>query len=269
MQVVLADAFGFSAFGFHEAVDLNFDGAADGVFTNVGFHWVVTTGAVIKSWRGRALWGFGFEHEPWREHLFHEQACCYGFEGVVDRVGYSFAAGVGFSYEVGEPGAGFSGRVAGGAADDLHHFGEAAAVPDGEGMLAPDPVETFLGHTQGDDDVHEIPVVLLRRVFKRGAHPVTLTHFIINKVSDAQELTRRGPDELEARNWVDALPFAEFFDDVFHFPDLVFGAFVALHAGDVDDGFLVGVEHVEDLIKVGAGVEVVPDVEVLEVLVPA
>ncbi|MCY1309624.1 hypothetical protein D9M70_597340 [compost metagenome] len=63
------------------------------------------------------------------------------------------------------------------------------------------------------------------------------------------------------------MPLTKLLDDVFHLPDLVLGTFSGVHVWDVDDGFLSGVEHLEDVVRVGARVKVVTNVQVLQVLV--
>ena len=50
-------------------------------------------------------------------------------------------------------------RIAGGAADDLNDLRQAAAISNGQRMLAPNPVEPFLGHPQSDNDINVITVV--------------------------------------------------------------------------------------------------------------
>ena len=52
------------------------------------------------------------------------------------------------------------------AADDLDDLGETGAVADGQRVLAPDPIESLLGHPEGDNNVHVVAVVFLRRVFQ-------------------------------------------------------------------------------------------------------
>ena len=51
---------------------------------------------------------------------------------------------------------------------------------------------------------------------------------------------------MKARFGIGALPFAQFLNDVLHFADLVLGAFARVDVGNVQDGFLVGVEHLHD-----------------------
>ena len=63
------------------------------------------------------------------------------------------------------------------------------------------------------------------------------------------------------------MPFTQRLDDVLHFPHLVLRALARIDIRDVDDGLLVGIEDVEDVIDVRPAVEEVADVELLEVLV--
>ena len=52
-----------------------------------------------------------------------------------------------------------------------------------------------------------------------------------------------------------------------HLPDLVLRALTRVDAGDVDDGLLGRVQHGEDVVSIGAGVEEIADVELLEIFV--
>ncbi|MNN08175.1 hypothetical protein D3C81_1210250 [compost metagenome] len=158
-------------------------------------------------------------------------------------------------------------RVAGGAADDLHNLSKAGAVSHGQRVFAPDPVEAFFGHAQRNDDVDVIAVVLLCWVFQGCRDFVALGRVVIHQISNTQHAPLDGLHQLEACHRVDALPLTQFLDDVLHLPDLVLGAFSGVHVRDVDDGFLGGVEHLEDVVGVGARVEVVTDVQFLQVLV--
>lgn len=81
-------------------------------------------------------------------------------------------------------------------------------------MLAPDPVKTFLRHAKGDDDVHMVAVVLLRRVFQRGRNTVALGRIVINQVGNPEHSAVGRFDQLKAGRGVSPLPFAKLFDDV-------------------------------------------------------
>ena len=72
---------------------------------------------------------------------------------------------------------------------------------------------------------------------------------------------------MKARFGIGALPFAQFLNDVLHFADLVLGALAGVDVGNVQDGFLFGVEHLHDGVGVVTRIEVVANVELLEVLV--
>lgn len=158
-------------------------------------------------------------------------------------------------------------RVTGRATDDLHDLGQAGAVANSQGVLAPDPVEAFLRHAERDDDVHIVPVVLLRRVLERSGHTVALRGVVIDEIGDPQD-TAVGPlDELEAGCGINAVPRAQHLDDVLHLPHLVLRALTRIDIGNVDDGLLVRVENIEDVIDVRPAVEEIADVELLEVLV--
>ena len=93
--------------------------------------------------------------------------------------------------QIGEPGARLARRIAGGAADDLHDLGQARPIADRQRMLAPNPVEAFLRHAQGDDDVHVVAVVLLRRVPQRGGNPVPLGRIVIHQIGNFEDPARQ------------------------------------------------------------------------------
>ena len=228
---------------------------------------IVAALAVVEARRRAAVRVLRLELEARRQHLLHQQARGDGLERVVDRLGHGLLGGVRLGDQVGEAGAGLARRVAGGAADDLHDLGQARAIADGQRVLAPDPVEAFLRHAEGDDDVHMVAVVLLRRVFQRGGHPVALRRVVIDQIGDPQHAAVRRLDQLEAGRRVDALPLAQLLDDVLHLLDLVLRALARVDVRDVDDRLLGRVEHLQDVVDVGAGVEEVADVELLQVLV--
>ena len=189
------------------------------------------------------------------------------FKRVVDGLGHGFLGGVRLGDQVGEARARLARRVAGRAADDLHDLGQAGAIADRQCVLAPDPVEAFLRHPERDDDVHIVAVVLLRRVLERGGNAVALrgsssTRSAIRSIRPSGRLTSWKPVA-----GVDALPLAQRLDDVLDLPHLVLRAFARIDVGDVDDGLLGRVEHLQDVVDVGAAVEEVADVELLQVLV--
>src|SRR3546814_12464102 len=92
---------------------------------------------------------------------------------------------------------GLARRVAGSATDDLDDLGQAGAIADGQRMFAPNPVEALLRHAQGNDDVHIVAVVLLRRVFERSEDASALVVVVVHQISDAQGPARRRFHPLE------------------------------------------------------------------------
>ena len=170
--------------------------------------------------------------------MLHQQARGDGLQSVVHRLGDGFLGSVRFGNQVREARACLARRVAGRAPDDLHDLGQARPIADGQRVLAPNPVESFLRHAERDDDVHIVAVVLLRRVFQRGGNAVALGGIVIHQVGDAQDAAVRRFDELEASRGIDPLPLAQCPDDVLDFPDLVLRAFARIDVRDVDDGLL-------------------------------
>ena len=129
---------------------------------------VIAVFAIVKALNGTTFGALCCEIEPWGEHLLHEQACGNGLERIVHGLGDCRFSSIRFGNQVGETGTGLADRVTGGAADNLHDFSQAGAVTDGQRVFAPNPVKAFLGHSEGDDDVHMVAVVLLGRVFQGG-----------------------------------------------------------------------------------------------------
>ena len=75
-------------------------------------------------------------------------------------------------------------------------------------MFTPDPVEAFLGHAQGDDDVDVIPIVLVGRIFEGVGDLIPLSWIIIYQIGDFEDLTFGGFDELKPGFRISSLPFA-------------------------------------------------------------
>ncbi len=111
-------------------------------------------------------------------------------------------------------------------------------------MVAPNPVEAFLRHAEGDNDVHMVAIVFLLGVFQGGGVAVALGGVIIDQIGDAKDAASRRLDQLEAGRAVGPLPFAQRPNDVLDFFDLVLGAFARIDVRNVDDRFLGGVEHI-------------------------
>ena len=134
-------------------------------------------------------------------------------------------------------------------------------------MFAPDPVEALLRHAQRDDDVHMVAVHLLCGVFQRGRHFFATRAFVIDQISNAQHPAVQHLHQMKAGHRIGALPFAKRVEDVLDLAMLVLGAFARVHIRDVQDGLLRGVQHPQDVVDIGAVVEEIADVEVLQILI--
>ena len=134
-------------------------------------------------------------------------------------------------------------------------------------MLAPNPIEALFGHAKGDDDIYVIAVVLLGGVFQRRRNLVPFGSFVIDQIGNPQNASVRCLDQLEARRGVRTLPVAQLIDDVLDFPMLVLRAFARIDARDMDDGLLVRVENLEDVVRIRTRVEEIADVELLQIFV--
>ena len=70
---------------------------------------------------------------------------------------------------------------------------------------------------------------------------------------------------MEAGFRIGALLLAQFLEDVLNLANLVLRALARVHVGDVDDGFFLRLQHLDDFVGVGGRVEDVADIELLEV----
>ena len=134
-------------------------------------------------------------------------------------------------------------------------------------MIAPDPVEAFLGHAEGNDDVDMVAVVVLIRIPECRRDPLSPGRVIIDQVGDPKHAAPGRLDQLESGSWIGALPLAQLLDNVFDLPDFVFGALAGIDVGDVDDRLPVWIEHPQDVVGVISCVEEITDVEPFQMLV--
>ena len=171
VEVFFANAGGFWALRRDQPFNFEVKLAGGGVHPDVTPPCFVAVLAVIKAvFLSRILGG---EFITRCQHQLHQQAGGNGLEHVVDRLGHGRLFGGGLGNQVGEAGAFFTLGIAGGAAYDLHDFGQTAAVANGQRVFAPNPIEPLFGHAQRDDDVHVVAVVFLRGVFECGQHART------------------------------------------------------------------------------------------------
>ena len=63
------------------------------------------------------------------------------------------------------------------------------------------------------------------------------------------------------------MPIAKLAENVLHLFDFILRALARIDVGNMDNGLLVRIEYIEDVIDVGATVEEVADIELLEVFV--
>ena len=90
---------------------------------------------------------------------------------------------------------------------------------------------------------------------------------VIDEIGYTQDAPLRCFDKLETRRGVDSLPFAQFLDDVLNFPHLVFRALTRIHIWNVDNCLLGRIKDIEDVVNLRAGIEEIPNIELLEILV--
>ncbi len=112
-----------------------------------------------------------------------------------------------------------------------------------------------------------VAIVLVGGVFEGIGDAIALAGVVVHQVGNFEDLAIGGFDPLKPGLRVSTLPFAQFLDDVLYLADFVFGALAGVDVGNVQNSFLVGVEHRHDFVGVAPGVEVVTDIELFEVLV--
>ena len=267
IQVFPADTLGLLALRCCQSLDLDVELAGFFVETDVALLGIVARLAIVGALDGTAVRFLRREVEAGCEHLLHQKARRDGLERVVHRLGHRLFRGVRLGDQVGEACAGLAGSVAGRAADDLHDLGEAGAVADRQRVIAPDPVETLLGHAESDDDVDMVAVVHPVRIPERGRDPLPFAWVVIDQVGDPENPAVVRLDQLEPGSRIGALPIAKLLDDVLHLADLVLGALARVYAGDVDDRLLVRVEHPQDVVGIVPRVEEIADIEPLQILI--
>ena len=218
VEVFLTDA--RRLFALRRGQPLNFDlePSACLVEANVAPGRIVAAFAIVEPLDRTARLIFRLEIKARGQHLLHEKAGRNRLQRVVDRFRDSLFGRIGFGDKIGEARAVLARRVPCRAADDLHDLGQARPVTNRQRMLAPDPVEPFLGHAERDDDVHMVAVVLLACVLQRGGNPVAPGGVIINQIGDPEDPALLRLDQLEPRHRVGALPLAQFLNNVFDLP---------------------------------------------------
>ena len=197
--------------------------------------------------------------------MLHQQAGRNSLQHVVHRLGHQRLVSRRLCNQVGEACALFALGVAGGAADDLHDLGQAAAVANRQRVFAPDPVKALFGHAQRNDDVHMAAVVLLGRVFQcaqnaRAPRCVAVVH----QVGHLQGAPVSRQNQMKAGGRVNALPLTQAMHDFVNLTLLVFQAFPGIHVRNMNNGFQRRVQHLGNRIDISAGVEKVANVQRLE-----
>lgn len=160
VQVLAANPRRFLALRLYQSLDLDLESPCVLVEAHVALLRIISIVAVVKPRLCRAGLRLGLEFELRRQDLFHQKAGRDRLQRVVDCLGHQPLRGVRFRDQVRKSCVGFTRRIAGCAADDLHHLCKAGAVSHGQGVFAPNPVEPFLRHAQRDDDVHMVAVHL-------------------------------------------------------------------------------------------------------------
>ena len=134
-------------------------------------------------------------------------------------------------------------------------------------MLAPDPVEAFLRHTQRNDDVDEVAIRSSIGRFQGCGDAVALGGIVVDEVGHLNHVPGSRLDQVEPCLGIDALPITEVVHDVLGLAMLVFQALARIDRWDVDDGLHRRIEQRRNLLGVRPGVKAVADIERLQILV--
>ena len=66
----------------------------------------------------------------------------------------------------------------------MEDFCQARAVADRQGMFAPNPIEAFFSHAEGDDDIDVVAIIFLGGVFEGGGDFVPLAWIVVYDVGN-------------------------------------------------------------------------------------
>ena len=77
-------------------------------------------------------------------------------------------------------------------------------------MFAPDPVEAFFSHAEGDDDIYMLAVVFLGGVSQGSGDFIPFGWVVVYDIGNFEDGAVGSFDELKSRLGFCALPFAQF-----------------------------------------------------------
>ena len=144
-------------------------------------------------------------------HLFHEQRGRDGFQEIIDCHLHLCLLCIGHSDHVHEACRLLPLAITSAATDDLDHLSQRPSHTYGEAHLAPLPVESLLGSTQGNDDVH---ILLAVHPLQIGLHPVALLGIVFHQISHLQQTAIRSLQGV----YPGIVVFAHLLADQFHDP---------------------------------------------------
>ncbi len=215
VEVLTADSGCFVTLGFDEPIYLNLNTASRRVHANIATTMIVSVSSVVQPRLRSARnvgavryvgWRLWTELETRCEHLFHQQTSGDRFECVVDRLGNSLLTCVRLGDQVSESGLCLADSIACRSTNDLHDFSQATAVTDGQGMFAPNPIETLFGHPQGDNDVNMISILATYWITKRRCNLLAFDRFIVHEIRNSQSSSCRRFHKLKTGGVIGAQP---------------------------------------------------------------
>ena len=127
------------------------------------------------------------------------------------------------------------------------------------------PVKSLFGSTQGDDDIN---VIALLDILQIVLHHIALFQTVFHQIGYLQQTAVSCPDGVNSGIIVLILQLTNHFHDLSRFLILTQACRSPLvHAGNMDDGLLRGVEHFANMVQIRSVIEVVAQDQILQILV--
>ena len=73
---------------------------------------------------------------------------------------------------------------------------------------------------------------------------------------------------MKPRLWVNPQPLTQLMSDVLHLLDFIFCTLSRVHVRNVNNGFLVRIQHLQNLIRIRARIKIITNVQTLQILIP-
>ena len=196
-------------------------------------------------------------------HLFHQQRGRNSFQEVVHSYFHITLFCIRHGYHVYKLGRLFAFTVTCTSSYYLDDLCQRATYSYRQTYLTPLPVKSFLGCTQGDDDVH---ILLVPHALQIALHHVAFLLVILHQVSHLQQSSVLSPDMIDACIVIFILNRPYCLHDFIGFSilaDTCRGT--GVHAGNMDNGLLRGVQHFTDVVQIVSMIEVITQHQILQI----